>query len=69
MNIRMAEIADSEGIAKVHVDSWHETYSGLICHDYLNSLSYIEKNEKWKEIIQDATQLKIALVIENELKI
>jgi ribosomal protein S18 acetylase RimI-like enzyme len=68
MNIRMAEIADSDGIAKVHVDAWRETYSGLICDDYLNSLSYAEKTEKWKGIIQDATQLQITLVIENELK-
>ncbi len=68
MNIRKAVIADSSGIAKVHVAAWHETYKGLICDEYLNSISCDEKTEKWKKIIQDDMQTERVHVIENESK-
>lgn len=68
MNIRRAEISDSDGIAKVHVDAWKETYKGLINDDYLNSLSYEEKSKKWKEVIKDDTQPQRTFVIENDSK-
>ena len=67
MNIRKAVIADAFGIAKVHVEAWHETYKGLICEEYSNSISLDEKTKKWKKIIQDDVKTERTLVIENEL--
>ena len=68
MNIRRAEITDIAGIAKVQVDAWHETYKGLICDEYLKALSYGDKTEKWKRIIEDEGRPQRTLVIENESK-
>lgn len=51
MNIRKARLKDAEGIAKVHVDSWRTTYRGIISDDYLNSLSYQQRTELWKDNI------------------
>ena len=51
MNIRKARLKDAEGIAKVHVDSWRTTYKGIIPDDYLNSLSYEQRTELWKNNI------------------
>ncbi|MDP4088869.1 MAG: GNAT family N-acetyltransferase [Bacillota bacterium] len=66
MNIRKAEPADCSGIARVHVDAWHETYKGLISDEYLNSLSYDEKTERWRKTIGDDSRPERTLVIENE---
>ena len=68
MNIREAEINDSIGIARVHVDAWHETYKGLINDNYLNSLSYDEKAQKWRNNIKARTQTQKIFVLENESK-
>lgn len=51
MNIRKARLKDAEGIARVHVDSWRTTYKGIIPDDYLNSLSYEQRTELWKNNI------------------
>lgn len=41
MNIRKAVLADSKGIAKVHVDSWRTTYKNIIPDEFLKKLSYV----------------------------
>lgn len=45
VNIRDAVPADVPQIAKVHVESWKQSFKGIAPEDYLNSLS-IEKREK-----------------------
>ncbi|GEL78182.1 GNAT family N-acetyltransferase [Tenuibacillus multivorans] len=48
MNVREAVAADYKGIAKVHVDSWRTTYQGIVPDQYLNQLSYAQREEVWK---------------------
>ena len=36
---RKAQLGDQEGIAKVHIASWLETYRGLIADSYLDQLN------------------------------
>lgn len=54
MLIREATISDAFSIAKVHIDSWLTTYKGIVSDDYLNSLSYSQKEKAWVNIINDA---------------
>jgi L-amino acid N-acyltransferase YncA len=49
MKIRRAIPSDSADIARVHVDSWKTAYSGIIADDYLDSLSYQERELWWFE--------------------
>jgi len=58
--IRKAECKDVKGIAKVHVDSWWSTYKGIISESYLESLSYQEKENFWKEV-PDLNKVYVAL--------
>ena len=62
MIIREATLADAEGIAKVHVDSWKTTYTNIIPVEYLNKLSYEEREQLWKENITNSD----VFVAENE---
>jgi L-amino acid N-acyltransferase YncA len=48
MKIRRAEVKDAGGIAKVHVDSWRTTYKGIVPDQYLNGLSYKQREENWR---------------------
>ncbi|WP_179392727.1 GNAT family N-acetyltransferase [Sporosarcina sp. JAI121] len=53
MLIRKAEIEDAGGIAKVHVDSWRTTYKGIVPDDFLESLSYENRELIWKKGINE----------------
>lgn len=64
MLIRHASINDSKQIAKVHIKAWQETYGGIISQQYINSLNYEEKVEKWNSNI--AKKDNIVLVAEDE---
>jgi GNAT superfamily N-acetyltransferase len=48
MMIRHGTPADSYGIAKVHVDTWKETYRGLMPDHVLDGLSYQVKAEEYE---------------------
>ncbi|ACV63361.1 GCN5-related N-acetyltransferase [Desulfofarcimen acetoxidans DSM 771] len=49
MLIRKATISDVSAIAKVTVDTWKTTYRGIIPDDYLDSLTYEEREKGWME--------------------
>jgi L-amino acid N-acyltransferase YncA len=48
ISIRTARPEDAAGIARVHVDSWKRAYTGLIPQDFLDSLSYTDREGPWK---------------------
>ena len=46
MIIRLADVKDAKGIARVQVESWHTTYPGIVPKSYLDSLD-VKKREKY----------------------
>lgn len=46
--IRPATPADAPGVARVHVDSWRETYRGIVPDDFLDGLSYQRREQMWR---------------------
>ncbi|MGD6857652.1 N-acetyltransferase family protein [Bacillus infantis] len=46
IKIRKADLTDTKGIAKVHVESWKTTYVNIVPEEYLNNLTY----ESWEQI-------------------
>ncbi|MEN2767671.1 GNAT family N-acetyltransferase [Ornithinibacillus xuwenensis] len=51
MRIREGKFSDAKAIARVHVDCWRTTYSGIIKDEYLNRLSYEQRTELWERNI------------------
>jgi ribosomal protein S18 acetylase RimI-like enzyme len=49
--IRKAQPADAPAIARVHVESWRETYAGLVPDDYLQGLSYEKRTADWQRML------------------
>ncbi|MEH7400313.1 GNAT family N-acetyltransferase [Gottfriedia acidiceleris] len=47
MIIRKATMSDAKGIAKVHVDSWKTTYRNIIPNEFLEKLSYEQREKLW----------------------
>ena len=51
LRIRRAETSNAGPIARVHVDTWRTTYSGIVPDEYLVSLSYRDRESVWTEIL------------------
>jgi ribosomal protein S18 acetylase RimI-like enzyme len=69
MKIRKATLNDAAGIAKVHVDSWRSTYRGIVSDDFLSSLSYENREERWKNFMSNNEEQQYLFVAEEEGKI
>ncbi|MGP4074704.1 GNAT family N-acetyltransferase [Halobacillus sp. K22] len=55
MKVRRAAEADAQGVARVQVDSWLSTYKNIIPEEYLSSMTYESRTQKWKKIITKQT--------------
>lgn len=49
--LREATASDARGIARVHVESWKATYRGLIADEYIDSISYADREQLWAKLI------------------
>ena len=56
ITIREGAVQDAEGIAKVHVKSWQSTYRGIAEPEFLDGLSWEDRVEGWKDILQETKQ-------------
>ncbi|WP_323368611.1 GNAT family N-acetyltransferase [Radiobacillus deserti] len=63
MMIRKATDSDAKGISKVHVESWKTTYRDILPHDYLEQLSYKDREQRWLDNMKNSS----VFVAEDEL--
>jgi GNAT superfamily N-acetyltransferase len=66
MQIRPARPADAPAIARVHVDSWRETYSGLMPDDLLQRLSYAQREQFWRDALTAPDAQSFIYVVERQ---
>ena len=57
---RVAEVKDAEAIAHVHVQSWVETYEGIVPAEYLASLNEAERVPLWQDWLTQDISLFVA---------
>ena len=67
-DIRPARPFDAAGIARVHVASWRETYTGLLPEAMLASLDVDARREMWDSLLSElpSTSGTMAFVVEND---
>jgi ribosomal protein S18 acetylase RimI-like enzyme len=51
--IRIAAADDAQGLASMHVASWHETYAGILPEKMLASLSVEARAAAWAKIMRE----------------
>jgi len=49
--IRVADLADAEALANVHVTSWREAYAGILPDQMLSDLNVADRTKRWCSII------------------
>lgn len=57
VHIREASYRDIPAIARVHVDTWRSTYSGIVPDEILAELSYEQREKSWQEVFDHAPHL------------
>ncbi len=65
MEIRKATAQDAEGIAKVHVKSWQETYQGIVSQEYLDSLKAEDRQPLWEKSLTQTAETSPVFVAVN----
>jgi ribosomal protein S18 acetylase RimI-like enzyme len=65
LTIRPAEVDDAPAIARVHVDTWRSTYTGIIPQDYLDSLTVANRTLTWVRLLERARAGLTTLVSED----
>jgi ribosomal protein S18 acetylase RimI-like enzyme len=63
--IRAARAGDAEAIARVRVDSWRETYRGMIPQGYLDAMKLEESRELWEKVLTAGSTAVSVLVAEH----
>ena len=53
MRIRPATVVDADTIGRVHAQSWHETYPGIVPDDVLARVSADRNAARWAERLRD----------------
>lgn len=48
-HVRRATADDAAGIARVHVDSWRQSYAGVVSEAFLEDLSYERRQSYWSK--------------------
>ncbi|WP_026690990.1 GNAT family N-acetyltransferase [Alteribacter aurantiacus] len=66
MRIRQAEQQDARGIARVHVDSWNETYKGLVPDEVLEGRTYEKQEQMWRRALSTIDGDRAIYVAEND---
>ena len=65
-SIRPAQLADAEGIARVHVESWRTTYKGIMPDEVLATLSVEARLEMWRRPLSNPESPSIIYVAETD---
>jgi|FLYN01.1.fsa_nt_gi GNAT superfamily N-acetyltransferase len=66
MHIRLAQVPDAAGIARVHVDTWRTTYAGLMPDELLANLSYERRENQWRSVLSNPDSPQWIYVAEND---
>ena len=51
VRVRPAELSDAHGIADVHIESWRETYSGVIPDRFMGDEALAARRRMWESIL------------------
>ncbi|KKI92035.1 GCN5 family acetyltransferase [Bacillus sp. SA1-12] len=68
MEIRKASKEDIKVVSRVYVDSWKNTYRGLVPDEYLDTLSYEEAETKWIAFLNNESEPFIFIAINDDGK-
>lgn len=68
MNFRLATIDDVPKIVKINVDTWRTAYKSIFPSEFLENLSYSEKEIRWRERFINPEKEEFIYIAETDSK-
>ena len=65
-SLRAATLSDVDAVAGVQVQSWRETYEGILPESVIRSRTWNDRRSLWRRVISEARQLHIVADIPGE---
>src|SRR3954471_19910914 len=59
--VRRATVDDAEGIARVHIQVWRDTYTAMVEPGELDELSLERRTERWRTNLQAGAEVWVAV--------
>jgi GNAT superfamily N-acetyltransferase len=69
MLIRHAQVSDASAIARVSVDTWRSAYHGIVPEQYLASLAYDDRAERFRGTLADPDAETCCYVAEDDSEV
>jgi SAM-dependent methyltransferase len=66
VQIREASIEDAAAIARVHIESWRTTYSGILPDEFIDKFACDERDRFWRKILDDSARRRFVCIAEDE---
>jgi len=60
LSIRAARPEDAADLARIYIDSWHDTYAGMISHEMLGAMTLERHTARWKSVIKAGGTVLVA---------
>jgi len=68
MNYRLATIEDVSDIVKLNIDTWRTAYQSIFPPDFLQNLSYKEKEIRWRQRFNNPEKKEFIYLAETDSK-
>src|SRR3569623_1149109 len=66
LSVRTARPEDAADLARIYIESWQDTYAGVISHALLGAMSLKGHTARWRATIRAADRSGVVLVAEDE---
>ena len=60
LSVRIARPEDAADLARIYIDSWQDTYAGMISHALLGAMSHKHHTARWLAAIKGPTTVLVA---------
>lgn len=60
LSVRLARPEDAADLARIYIDSWQDTYAGMISHALLGAMSHKHHTARWLAAIKGPTTVLVA---------
>jgi len=67
VRVRSAVVGDAEGIARVHVQVWRDTYSAMVEPGEFDELSVERRAERWRTYLEAGAETWVAVADDDEI--
>jgi ribosomal protein S18 acetylase RimI-like enzyme len=62
LNVRMARPEDAADLARIYIESWQDTYAGVISHALLAAMSHKGHTARWLSAIKNAERTSVVVL-------